>query len=126
MHLDTHVVVWLRAGRYDLIPKSLRARLEVEELAISPMVQLELAYLQEVGRVTEAPETTIAELRRGFGVGIDSSDFTEVAQRAAHPDLAFTRDPFDRMIAAQAEIAEAQLVTKDRLLRKRLRYAVWR
>ena len=125
MHLDTHVVVWLRSGRFDLIPTPLHDRLETEELAISAIVRLELGYLEEVGRLTEDPEVTLAELRRGFGVVVDPTDFGAVAQRASQADLAFTRDPFDRLIAAQADLAGAALVTKDRLLRKRLSYAIW-
>lgn len=125
IHLDTHVVLWLRAGRFDLIPHALRDRLDREELAVSPMVHLELAYLHEIGRSTESSELVLAEARRGFGLTTDSADFSKVTDRAAQSDFAFTRDPFDRLIAAQAEVAGADLATRDGLLRKHLRFAVW-
>lgn len=125
IHLDTHVVLWLRAGRFDLIPETLHVRLDTEDLAISAMVHLELAYLHEIGRSTEPSEVVLAELRRGFGVVTDSADFATVAKRAGTGAYAFTRDPFDRMISAQAEVSGAELATKDRLLRENLRFAVW-
>lgn len=51
IHLDTHVVVWLRAGD----TKRLRpvSRLIGGEVAVSPFVVLELQALFEVGRIRE-------------------------------------------------------------------------
>ena len=59
MYLDTHVVAWLFAGLRDRFPGRAQERLEAEDLAISPIVKLELQYLFEVGRVTEGAETVI-------------------------------------------------------------------
>lgn len=39
--------------------------------------------------------------------------------------LTWTRDPFDRMIAAQAIVADAPLVTADRTILANLPLAVW-
>ena len=55
----------------------------------------------------------------------DSAEFLTVSNRAGQAEFAFTRDPFDRLIAAQAEVAGAELATKDRLLRANLRFALW-
>ena len=40
-------------------------------------------------------------------------------------ELNWTRDPFDRLIVAEAMLAEAGLVTKDRLIRKHFAAAIW-
>ena len=39
--------------------------------------------------------------------------------------LSWTRDPFDRLIVAQASLAGAPLVTKDRMIRKHFAKAAW-
>jgi PIN domain nuclease of toxin-antitoxin system len=39
--------------------------------------------------------------------------------------LGWTRDPFDRLIAAQALVANATLVTKDTLMSKHCPAALW-
>ena len=48
-YLDTHLVVWLYAGQVELIPHSVREILENSNLLLSPMVDLELEYLFEIG-----------------------------------------------------------------------------
>ncbi|HPQ42427.1 MAG TPA: PIN domain-containing protein [bacterium] len=47
MFLDTHVVVWLYEGRTELFTDAARNAIDANDLAISPMVLLELAYLEE-------------------------------------------------------------------------------
>lgn len=125
IHLDTHVVVWLYAGLHDRIPVALRGLLEVEPLAVSPMVRLELAFLNEIGRLADSPAQVLDELNRSLGLAVDGTSFADVAAVASTPSLAFTRDPFDRLIAAQAVAAQTTLATKDESLRKNLAVAVW-
>lgn len=45
-YFDTHVVAWLYAGRVDLFSRRAATAIEDGELLISPMVTLELQYLQ--------------------------------------------------------------------------------
>jgi PIN domain nuclease of toxin-antitoxin system len=125
IHLDTHVVVWLYAGLHERIPASLRSRLEIEALAVSPMVRMELAFLNEIGRVTAAPAGVLDELQRSIGLVVDQTSFDEVAAVSSGSRMSFTRDPFDRVIAGQALAAHAFLATKDETLRKNLDLAVW-
>lgn len=125
IHLDTHVAVWLYAGAHGRIPGALRRRLESESLAISPMVRLELAYLQEVGRLRHAPAQILDELARALGLVVDDTPFVDVVAIAQTDRLHFTRDPFDRLIAGQALAADAALATKDERLRAHLPIAVW-
>jgi PIN domain nuclease of toxin-antitoxin system len=124
IHLDTHVVAWLYAKvDRERIPPTLRSRLESDTLAVSPMVQLELALLHEIGRLTDTAERVLGELARTVGLGTDDSLFAAVV--AAAEPLSFTRDPFDRLIGAQAIVAGARLATADRGLREHLDVAIW-
>lgn len=124
IHLDTHVVVWLYTKKdHSRIPVSLRNRLEAEPLAISPAVRLELAFLAEIGRLVDQPGRVIGELKRAIGLRVDDTPFDLVAETAC--GLTFTRNPFDRLIAAQATCAGAELATKDGVLREHLDNAVW-
>jgi PIN domain nuclease of toxin-antitoxin system len=60
--LDTHVVAWLHAGDTKRFPASARKLLDSEQLAVSPVVRLELAYLREIGRIATADERLRAHL----------------------------------------------------------------
>ncbi|MGH8884454.1 MAG: hypothetical protein ACRDYX_04640 [Egibacteraceae bacterium] len=62
MHLDTHVLVWLFGRQRDRIPVGAQQRIEFEQLAISPIVELELAYLFEIGKVAAPPQDVLGEL----------------------------------------------------------------
>lgn len=105
------MVVWLAAGEAARIPERTRARLTAEPLRVSPMVQLELAYLREIGRITASADAILAELGRSIGLAIDGTPFVDVVGSALRLD--FTRDAFDRLILAQAAAVGALLVTKD-------------
>ena len=123
MHLDTHAVVWLYESRTDTFPAAARRLLDSEPLAISPMVDLELALLHEIGRITPAPEVILAGLRRTLGLVISSTPFADVVGAAT--DLTWARDPFDRLICAQAVAANQLLLTRDRRIREHLDLARW-
>jgi len=123
IHLDTHVLVWLYAGELRRFSPAARRRLAAEDLRISPMATLELQYLHEVGRISEGADVVLADLTRKLGLAQAEGDFTSVA--AAALGLAWTRDPFDRLIVAHATLAGATLLTKDRSIRKHYRQAVW-
>lgn len=123
MHLDTHVVAWLFAGHLSHLPQAVRHRLDSEPLAISPIVELELAYLHEIGRTTQPPEVVVPELRDSVGLTVSDAPFRSVA--AAAVSLLWTRDPFDRLIVAQAIVEGETLLTKDERIRKNVELAAW-
>ena len=123
IHLDTHVVCWLYAGRVDLLSPAARQAIELDVLAVSPMVGLELQYLREIGRIRHGPTRILAVLRTDLDLSISDLPFALVAARAR--TLTWTRDPFDRLIAASAVVARARLVTRDDLIRRRFRSALW-
>lgn len=123
IHLDTHVVCWLYAGRVDLLSPPAREAIERGSLAVSPMVGLELQYLREIGRIRHGPKRVLAALRADLGLSVSDLPFAAVAARAQ--GFSWTRDPFDRLIVAEAAIARARLVTRDDILRRRFPLALW-
>lgn len=123
VHLDTHVVAWLYAGDLARIPAPALRVVESADLAISPMVGLELAYLVEIGRLTVPAEAIVADLGSRLGLRLDATPFPAVA--AAASGLSWTRDPFDRLIAAQASVGADTLLTADEAIRANVAIARW-
>lgn len=84
---------------------------------------LELAYLHEVGRARDTVDVMLAALRRSLGLAVADVSTVELVEAAR--SVSWTRDPFDRLIAAHAIVAGAPLVTGDRTIREHLPQAVW-
>ncbi|MEX1184424.1 MAG: PIN domain-containing protein [Gemmatimonadota bacterium] len=124
IYLDTHVVAWLYGlGATALSAAAAEAIDEADDLRCSPMVRLELQYLYEVGRTTEPALTVIDALQTSIGLLVCDAPFGAVV-REAEP-YSWTRDPFDRLIVAQAALRSAILVTKDETLHRQYERAVW-
>lgn len=123
-YLDTHVVAWLHGiGPSSLSPRAAEVIEAAEELRCSPIVRLELQYLLEVGRTTAPALEVLDALNAATGLVLCDAPFHAVVREAE--GYRWTRDPFDRMIAAQAALFDAPLVTKDELLHRHYRRAVW-
>lgn len=123
IHLDTHVAVWLCAGLTERFPKTLLDELTSSALCISPMVALELSYLYEIGRIAIPGEAVVADLADRLGICLCSPRFDLVARIAQGYN--WTRDPFDRMIAATASAEAAVLVSKDATILKHYALGKW-
>jgi len=121
--LDTHVVVWLYGGLLDKIPKGIHTILNSEDLFISPMVSLEMEYLFEIKRTTEPSKTVVRFLQKQINLQICQSEFSSVIDLARKQK--WTRDPFDRIIVAQAALERNTLITKDSYILSNYRHAYW-
>lgn len=121
--LDTHVVVWLYQGDKDRFSQTALQLLDSDELFVSPAVELELQYLFEIGRLTERGGPILSYLGRAIGLRTDDCRLTEAVGAAL--DLSWTRDPFDRLICANAALHAAPLVTKDETILRQYRHARW-
>lgn len=121
--LDTHAAVALASGETSAFGTASRELLERSALFVSPIVLLELQFLQEIGRLLVAPGALIADLERSVGLVI-SRDRVEDLVTAAVP-IGWTRDPFDRLLVATAVLHRAPFVTRDASIRKHFPQAVW-
>lgn len=123
IHLDTHIVCWLYEARLDLLSDPARVAIERGRLFVSPIVDLELQYLHEIGRIGKGPAAVLSALSAEIGLALDPQPLDKIVGRAR--DLHWTRDPFDRLIVASALLAGGRLVTKDTLIRKHCKAALW-
>jgi PIN domain nuclease of toxin-antitoxin system len=121
--LDTHVAAWLHAGELALIPSQVQDRLEREPLGISPMVLLELQYLKEIGRIMADAANILTDLEREIGLVLLEDPFSEVVRKSLAQT--WTRDPFDRMLAAHALLGGYPLATRDAKVLAHCPLAFW-
>ena len=123
VHLDTCAVLFLYAGLTErLTPNAVQA-IEKGTLRISPMVLLELEYLREIGRFKHRAEDVQEQLGKLVGLTVCQGNFAQIALVAAR--LEWTRDPFDRLITAQASCQQSPLITSDSNIRDHYELAVW-
>ena len=124
IYLDTHVVLWLYLRKGEGLSESARWLIEYEpEILISPMVLLELDYLHEIGRTTLGSGPVFEYLHQEIGLEACRKSFVDVIQSASQ--MSWTRDPFDRIITAQAAIDQNRLITKDTIILQHYENAVW-
>ena len=123
MYLDTHVVIWLYQKDEERISSLARELIESRDLLVSPMVLLELEYLFETGK-TKADAAEIYDyLHDTIQIDVCSKPFGAGVKKAI--GMKWTRDPFDRLITAQAALGESTLLTKDDTIRTNYANAVW-
>ncbi|WP_033923138.1 type II toxin-antitoxin system VapC family toxin [Sphingomonas sp. 37zxx] len=112
--LDTHAVLFWWAGG-DRLGESARTVLQDSDAAffVSAVSAWEVATKYRIGKLPDIGDPSIQYPRL-----IASNDFRSLDVTAAHGLLAGTlagehRDPFDRLIAAQALIEELTVLTRD-------------
>ena len=105
------------------LPDSTLREIENAELRVSPMVLLEMKFLNDVGRLNLGPEGWQSILETDFAVSVCTIPFHRVADVACGET--WTRDPFDRLIVAQAKTGGGKLITKDRRIHANFSGAIW-
>jgi PIN domain nuclease of toxin-antitoxin system len=113
--LDTNVAIWLVDA-----PETLRSGVmeqlasDATSLVVSTVVPWEVAIKWRTGRLTlpDPPRTWSARMIREFGAVVLPVTFDHATQVADLPD--HHRDPFDRLLIAQAQIEGMPIVTADR------------
>ena len=123
IHVDTHVLVWVASGAHHRLPEALVRALPRIPIRYSPMLALELQLLHEIGRLTRPGHEVLERLRARLDLRPSEADFPRVASRATTLD--WTRDPFDRLIAASAMVDALPLLTADRRMLASCPVAVW-
>jgi PIN domain nuclease of toxin-antitoxin system len=122
IHLDAHVAIWAYAGRSRL-SSSARRLLGGNACQISPIVLLEIDLLYELRRVGDDAAAILARLTQQIDLTVCETPFTRVVDTARA--FAWTRDPFDRLIVANAMAERAQLLTADATILANFKDAVW-
>jgi PIN domain nuclease of toxin-antitoxin system len=112
--LDTHVLLWAAAGDPRLRSEVAAAVADpANSILVSAASAWEIAIKAALGRPTMNPEQVAGCVAEGR--------FVELPVTIAHANHAgelppHHRDPFDRMLVAQARVVGATLVTHDRAL----------
>lgn len=110
--LDTHVFLWWR-GEPARLTENARSRIATADIVfVSAVTAWEAAIKASLGRL-DLPDTIEA--------GVLASGFEKLLITFSHAERVASlpihhRDPFDRMLVAQAQAEGLTLVTHDRLL----------
>lgn len=121
--LDTHAAVWLYSGQLELFKPNVLKLINENQVGISHIVRLELKYLKEIGRIKQMPDVIIDALIDEIGLVFSDNSIERIVNLAIHLD--FTRDPFDRIIVADASINNSILISKDKLIKKHYKKKIW-
>jgi PIN domain nuclease of toxin-antitoxin system len=109
--LDTHILLWWIADQSDLPEEARHVIADPEmEVLVSAASAWEIAVKKASGRL-EAPEDLELEVARH---GFEPLAITFDHARSAGSLPLHHRDPFDRMLIAQARLESLTLVTVDR------------
>ena len=106
-----------------ITPKA-QAVLDFATLLVSPIVLLELEYLYGIHRTNFRARDVQAKMSRDLSISVCDLPFGRVADAAL--DENWTRDPFDRLIVAQAKAnGLTGLVTADERMREHYPMVIW-
>ena len=124
LYLDTHALVWLYAtGAQNFSPQAVHSIEAASRLLISPIVEMETELLYEIGKITVPAAVIVHYLSERIDLRVCIHPFHRVVAQSV--EMKWTRDPFDRLITAQASLERDHLLTKDRSIRAQYPHAVW-
>ena len=115
MLLDTHFLLWIvldlpRIDEFSWLE-------HYRPWGVSPVSFLEVQLLAEVGRLAASTPELIDAVGADARFVVDEVPLLTLVRRAV--PLSWTRDPFDRLLAAHSEARRTPLCTMDRTLRER-------
>jgi PIN domain nuclease of toxin-antitoxin system len=88
------------------------------------MVVLELGLVYEIGRIKQSARDIHRKVQHELGIRVCELPFAKVSEAAL--DEKWTRDPFDRIIVAQAKAnGLAWLISADEQIAKHYPRTVW-
>ena len=111
--LDTHVLIWWDEGR-KLAAAARRAIRQADAVYVSAASAGEVAIKIGLGRLR--PTRTVAQAAEESGFLELPVTFRHAEQVAALPG--HHRDPFDRLLVAQAEVEGLTLISRDPVFRR--------
>lgn len=108
--LDTHTLIWWDAGRR--LPRSVVTAIQgADDVFVSAASAWEVAIKAALGKISS---------RRNVAQAVDQSGFTELPITFRHAERVRSlaphhRDPFDRLLIAQAQVEQLMIVSRDPL-----------
>jgi PIN domain nuclease of toxin-antitoxin system len=114
--LDTHALIWWLVGDPALSPRAREAIAnEANPIAISAASAMEIATKVRIGKLPDA-----ALLAQDFEAIIAAQGFAELPITPRHARLAGAmaiahKDPFDRLLIAQAQAEDMVLISNEAL-----------
>ena len=123
VYLDAHIVVWLYDALTNRLSRVAAEAIEENDLIVSRIVELELQFLHEIGRLRVKPAEIIKHLSAQVGLRLSDTGLERIIRAAA--GMGWTRDVFDRLIAAESAATDIPLITKDRTVRTHHKLSVW-
>ena len=114
MLLDTHALIWWLAGDDALSPRAREAIGDEQNgVAVSAASAMEIATKYRIGKLPDA-----ALLAQDFEAIIAEQGFDELAITVRHARMAGEmniahKDPFDRLLIAQAQAEDMVLVSNE-------------
>ena len=112
--LDTHVILWCAQGN-DCLPAEVRAIIRDEECFYSVASMWEIAIKQSLQKLDA--DLVLSDLDRQCrlaGIHRVPIEIEHLERIKTLPDI--HRDPFDRLLVAQALEEELVVVTRDRII----------
>jgi PIN domain nuclease of toxin-antitoxin system len=111
--LDTHALIWWFAGDERLSASARRAIEENADVFVSAATAWELTTKYRLGKLPN-----VASIVRDLAAAVADQGFRELPINLRHGDVAGSlpgphRDPFDRMLIAQAIVESLVLVTNE-------------
>lgn len=123
IYLDTHAAILLAQGDTTRFTRTGLRVVNREDLLLSPAAVLELEFLHEIGRLKVRAREVVQILRGALDLRVCDLRFSEVAEKAL--DEGWSRDPFDRLIVANARLRQARLLTRDERISAHYKHACW-
>jgi PIN domain nuclease of toxin-antitoxin system len=122
-YLDTHIAVDLAEAQLGRLSRQAQKAIDTEgDLRLSPMVLMELQLLYEIGRLNTGADQIARILAEDLDVRVCDASWAAIARQALAEG--WTRDPFDRLILAQARLKKARLITRDERMHRQYRLAL--
>ena len=112
--LDTHFIIWILVGSRRL--EAFPWLADHQPWGVSPFSLLELQFLSEVGRLELESPVFFETFSRDTRFVVDEPPMLAVVRHAL--GLGWTRDPFDRLLAAHSMARRVPLCTVDATLQQ--------
>ncbi len=112
--LDTHFVIWITSNRNRL--RNFPWLSAYQPWTVSPASLLEIQFLTESGKMKSQSPQLADAIMSDIRFSVDEVSLVALVQKSLQ--LGWTRDPFDRLIAAHSLIRRLPLCSVDEIILK--------